>query len=242
MELVALLRVLWHRRRPVLAGLAVALCVGVLASRGATTTVGVASGRVVLDTVDSQLVDAEPVGADTLAWRAALLADLMGGDAGRPRIARALGAPERDIAVVAPYLNAPAKDTPLSRRATDAAAVTPEPYVVAIQAAEPLPIIRIDATAPSRDQAVRLARAAGDALKEAAAAHVDSPDLLGFVVEDVGPVRARTITEGPRRVMAGVLALLLFALWCIGLLVFSAMSDARRRLPAPRRFALRRPA
>lgn len=242
MELVALLRVLWRLRRPVLIGLAVAVCVGFLASRGATSTVGVASKRVVLDTVDSQLVDAEPVGADTLAWRAALLADLMAGDAGRPRIARALGTPERDIAVVAPYLNAPAKDTPLSRRAAEAGAVTSEPYVVAIQAAEPLPIIRIDTTAPSRVDAVRLAQAAGAALKAAAAAHVDTPELLGFVVEDVGPVRGRTIADGPRRVMAGVLALVLFGLWCVGLLVVSAVSDARRRVPAPRRAGLRRPA
>ena len=240
MEVVALLRVLWRRRRAVLAGLVVALCIGVVASRGASTTVGVASKRVVLDTVDSQLVEAEPVGADTLAWRAALLADLMGSDAGRPRIAHTLGVSEHDVAVVAPYLNEPAKNTPLSRRATEAAAVTEEPYVVAIQAAEPLPIIRIDSTAPSRADAVRLARAAADAVKAAAAAHADTPDLLGFVVEDVGPVRAKTITDGPRRVIAGVLALVLFAGWCIGLLVFSAVSGPGRRTPARRLIALRR--
>jgi hypothetical protein len=244
MELVALLRALWRRRRLAAVGLGVAVCIAFLASRGETTTVGVASKRVVLDTVNSQLVDAEPVGADTLAWRAALLADLMGGDAGGPRIADQLGVPERDIAIFAPYLNEPAKATPLSDRATEAAATTTEPYVVAIQAAEPLPIIRIDATAPDGDEAIRLAEAAADALKAASAAHVDTADLLAFVVEDVGPVRARTITEGPRRIVAGVLALMFFTLWCIGVVVYGAMSVRRGGTPArrPRRTVQRRPA
>jgi len=148
MELVALLRILWRRRVYVALGLVLALAVGFAASRGETRQLGIASTRVVIDTVDSQLVDAEPVGADTLAWRAALLGDLMGSDAGRPRIAYSMGIPEKDLAVVAPHLNEPPKNTPAARRAAEAGAITTQPYVVAIQADGPLPIIDIDATAP----------------------------------------------------------------------------------------------
>ena len=63
MELVALLRILWRRRVYVALGLVLALAVGFAASRGETRQLGIASTRVVIDTVDSQLVDAEPVGA-----------------------------------------------------------------------------------------------------------------------------------------------------------------------------------
>ena len=73
----------------------------------------------------------------------------MGSDAGRPRIAYSMGIPEKDLAVVAPHLNEPPKNTPAARRAAEAGAITTQPYVVAIQADGPLPIIDIDATAPT---------------------------------------------------------------------------------------------
>lgn len=228
MELVALLRILWRRRVYVLAGLVLALAIGFAASRGPSTQLGIASTRVVLDTVDSQLVDAEPVGADTLAWRAALLGDLMGSDAGRPRIAYAMGIPERDLAVVAPHLNEPPKNTPLARRASEAAAVTTQPYVVAIQADGPLPIIDVDATAPSRGDAARLATAATDAIRQIAAAHRDTAELLAFVVDDAGAMKTKAITNGPRRGLAAGLALVFLALWCAGVIVVSHLAARRR--------------
>jgi hypothetical protein len=227
MEFVALLRILWRRRVYVAAGLVLALAIAFAASRGQSTQLGIASTRVVIDTVDSQLVDAEPVGADTLAWRAALLGDLMGSDAGRPRIASAMGIPERDLAVVGPHLNEPPRNTPLARRASEAAAITTEPYVVAIQADDPLPIIDIDATAPSRRDAARLATAAKDAIREMAAAHPDTADLLAFVVDDAGAMKTKAITNGPRRGLAAALALLFLAVWCTGVIVVSHVAGRR---------------
>lgn len=228
MELVALLRLLWRNRLVVAAGVVVAMGVGFLFSKGATTRLGVASTRVVLDTPASQLIDVEPSGADTLGWRAALLADLMGGDAGRPRIAAAMRVPADKIAVVAPYLSTPVKVTPLSVRALEAAAVTPERYVVAIQDPDTLPIISIDTSAPSREEAARLATAASDALKQAADAYPSSPDLQDFVIDSVGPVRAREIADGPGKAMAAAVALVIVGLWCAGILLGSGLMRARR--------------
>ncbi len=150
MELVALLRVLWRFRIAVAVGAIVAIGVGLMLTRGATSRFGVASMRVMLDTPQSQTVDANPTGAATLEWRAGLLADLMGSDALRLRIARQMGIPADSLVVTAPYLSVPVVPVPLPRHALDVAAVIPQPYQLAIQAASWLPIIRIDARAPSR--------------------------------------------------------------------------------------------
>ena len=233
MELVALLRILWRRRVYVALGLVLALAVGFAASRGETRQLGIASTRVVIDTVDSQLVDAEPVGADTLAWRAALLGDLMGSDAGRPRIAYSMGIPEKDLAVVAPHLNEPPKNTPAARRAAEAGAITTQPYVVAIQADGPLPIIDIDATAPTPGDAARLATAATDAIRAVASAHEDTAETLAFVVDDAGAMKTKAITNGPRRGLAAALAIVFFAMWCAGVIVVSHLTGRRATGAAP---------
>jgi hypothetical protein len=242
MEIVALLRVLWRLRIAVAVGMVVAIGAALVTWRGGVTTLGVATTRVVLDTPESQLVDPKPVGADTLAWRSALLAELMESDAGRPRIAAAMGQPADRIAIVAPYLSIPAKPSPLAESALAAAAATPEPYVVAVQAPGPLPIISIDATAPSGAEAKRLATAASDALKAAADVYHGNPEeLQEFVVDSVGPVRAEEVHDGPRRVATVAVAFVVFALWCAGVLVWSGLMRARRRrMPPPAVRALAR--
>lgn len=232
MEFVALLRALWSRPLQVALGAVVAIGVGFLAAQGTSAPLGVASTRVVLDTVNSQLVEAKPVGADSLGRRAALLADLTGTDAGRPRIARAMRLPEHDVVIVASYLNAPARNTPLSSHAADAAAVTTEPYVVALRAIGPLPIIAIDVSAPTEARAKRLAEATVVALRQVASAHPDTPELLGFVVDSVGPVRANEIVSGGRRLTAAAAALVVFAIWCCGVLLIVRLRAPRTRVRA----------
>jgi len=137
--------------------------------------------------------------------------------------------------VVAPHLNEPPKNTPAARRAAEAGAITTQPYVVAIQADGPLPIIDIDATAPTPGDAARLATAATDAIRGVAAAHEDTADTLAFVVDDAGAMKTKAITNGPRRGLAAALAIVFFAMWCAGVIVVSHL--AARRATGAARFA-----
>lgn len=219
MELIALFQVLWRCRVMVVVGAIVAGTLGFLVMRGPETHFSVASARVVLDTSHSQLVDADPTGADTLAWRAALLADLEGDPAQRNRIAREMGISGRQLAITAPYRSAPTIATPLPLQALEAAATTSEPYVVAVQGAPTLPIIAIDATAPTTPRAAKLASVAADALKAAAAADRSKRGVLRYTVEPMGPVKARQVVNRPRKLVGLGASAVVFGVWCFLLVV-----------------------
>jgi hypothetical protein len=226
-ELVALLRVLWRYRIAVAVGGILALGLGYyMITKSSTSRVGVASLRVLLDTPTSQTVDANPLGVDTLAWRASLFADLSAAEPTRDRIAQKMGIPRDSLVVTAPYMSAPPEPFPLPRAALDAAATPPQPYQLAIQAVDPLPIIAIDASAPSRGRAAQLVTVAAQELKAAAEVAV-TPDTQTFVVEDVGPVRAKDVVTGPSRKVDAIMALLAFGLWCALIMLFAAISRAR---------------
>ena len=53
-----------------------AAAIALMSAQGESRTFGVASVRLVLDTPKSQLLHADPKGADTLAWRAAVLSEM----------------------------------------------------------------------------------------------------------------------------------------------------------------------
>ena len=77
MELLAIAHLLWERRILVALGAVVAVAAALLVGRamsGPGPGYGSGAVRVVLDTTDSQLVKAAPVGAATLPMRARLLA------------------------------------------------------------------------------------------------------------------------------------------------------------------------
>jgi hypothetical protein len=226
-EIVAVLRTLWRFRIAVAVGGIVAVGIGFMATRGATTHFGVASMRVVLDTPTSQTVDVDPEGAATLEWRAALLADLISTEPARQGIARRMGIPVDSLVVTAPYRAVPEVPLPLPRAALDAAAVMTEPYQLSVQAASLLPIVGIDARAPSRDQAARLATAAARALQTASVSEVDGY-VQKLVVEDVGPPKGKEIVDRPRRMIAAVITMLVFAIWCAGITVADGLSRRRR--------------
>lgn len=229
MELVALLRLLWRHRVVVAVGAVVALAAGFAATRGESTVVGVASVRLVLDTPRSELLDANPVGMATLEWRADLLGDAGGADDVRDRVATAMGIPPGELVMTAPARLVPTIAVPLPEHALDAAAAVPNHYQLAIQAASGLPIVGIDARAPSREAAARLATAAVHALQARATEDAASNDTQGFSVEPVGAVKARAIVEKPRKVMAAAVAVVLFGLWCTGVTFVTGVSRVRRR-------------
>jgi hypothetical protein len=233
-ELVVVLRALWRHRILVVLGIVAATAVGLMVASEKRSRSEIASARVVLDTPRSQLVNAEAKGSETLGWRASLLADLMSTQAVRTRIARDMQVPADSIVVVSPDLAVPAKPTPLSELGLDAAAVTPEPYVLTVSAAAglstdvQLPIISIQARAPDRAGATRLANVASAILRTAPSPPENTPGVQKFVVERVGPVRARESLSPPRPLLALGAALVALGFWCCGVGLVSGLVGAWR--------------
>jgi hypothetical protein len=227
MEVVAFLRLLWRCRVAVAIGCIVAAALGFMATRGTTSRFGVASMRVLLDTPSSQTVDVTPVDPSLVEWRTGVAADLMATTPARQRIARDMGIGVDEVAVSAPYMSMPIVATPLPEAARYVGAA-PQRYQLAIQAIKALPIIEIDASAPTRAAAARLATVASDALKAEFAVKA-APGIEEFVVEDVGPVRASEVVDRPRRLTALVIAGLVLGLWCAGIALVVAIRRARSR-------------
>lgn len=214
MELVGILRSLLRRPILVVIGALAAIAIGVLAGGGKTEETGTASARLVMDTARSQLIYQNPSGADTLGWRAILLADLAGSRELRDRIASEVGIRRNELVVVHPELAVPAIPATLPNRAAEVAKVVSEKYILTVRFDEPLPIISLKAEAPDRGAAVSLVEAAAGALKDTGTSGVVTPDVLGLVVEDVGPVRSKAIVDRPQPLLGVAIAVVLFGFWC----------------------------
>jgi hypothetical protein len=133
MELLLVLRGVWRRRLALLGGVvaALAVLVGLGGTKPMTTTAAEAWTRVAIDTHDSQLVAAAPAGADTLAWRATLIAHLMATQSLTQQIASRLGVKSDRVTVVDPTLTQPLVGTDLAAAAAKAAtADVLTPYVL----------------------------------------------------------------------------------------------------------------
>ena len=233
MELLAILRLLWDRRYLVGLGVLVAIGAGLAAGSGRTAQVGSGLGslRMVLDTSDSQLLEAAPVGATTLPTRAALLADTMTTDGSRALVARAAGIPVSQLTILGPAATSPpiAPD-PLVTQVSATAATGSTPYVVDVIADDVTPIISIAAYAPDRARAGRLAAAAGGALRSLLVTE-DGTRSRGFVLETFSPVRTRQIPGAAthRRVLMAGGAIVVFALWCSCIVIIAGISRRTRR-------------
>jgi hypothetical protein len=232
MELVATLRMLWRRRLLVGVGALAAVGVFVLVGGAAGKKISIASTGVVLDTPESQLIHPAPRGAETLAWRAGLLADLLTTRSATSELARAAGVKEHELVVMDPELAAPPVPASLPRNAAQAAAATPEPHVVLVSFDQVIPIVTIEAAAPDRRTAVRLASAAAEALK-AGAPSADPTATPAFVVESVGPVRVKQAGGEARTAMALAMSVFVLAIWCGAIAVLSSLRAILRRSGSP---------
>lgn len=225
-ELVGFFRVLKRHRLLVVLGALLAIAPAVLMLKsGKTTRVGIAQSRVVLDTTESEILSAKVVGADSLPWRASILAELLRDDQWLRHLSAQMGIRPQELTVVVPDLLAPEAVTPLSERALDAATSSPEPYIVGLQTTGTLPIVVISTSAPTAERAGALAKAAASTIRAAAKAPAGTPDVQPYIVQDFGPVRTRTVVNGPRRIVAPIMTVVLFAGWCFALVL---VSGARR--------------
>jgi hypothetical protein len=245
-EVLSFLNVLWRRRVLVAIGLVVALALAFAVGGGRPASHGVAASRVLLDTTRSALVENAPFGAETLPWRANLLVHLMGTEESKRRLAERLDIPPGRLAVVDEALSVPDIRASMPKAAAEAAAVTAAPYVLTVSLnAEQLPIVSIGAHAPDRRRAAALVAAATEVMKDEAPPPDTVPDysydvaqamastkvpraLQGFVVEDFGPIRAKTVEMSKAPVKAMGVSVLALALWCAGAALLPAARSPRR--------------
>jgi hypothetical protein len=230
MELVALLRLLWRHRRLVALGLVAATAVALIFAPGRSESFAVASARVVIDTPDSQLLNAKPEGADTLLWRAGMLADLTGSESVKSQIARDVEVPAESVVVVSPHLTVPEAATPLSVSALEAAGATSQPHAVAVGLSDDrLPIISIDTRAPDRAGAAGLVTATVNALRTLVSAPHSGANLRTLAVETVGPARTREVVGRPRPLAGMKVFGAVFGLWCVGMAFALVIARLSRR-------------
>jgi hypothetical protein len=250
MELAAILRELWRWRILVAVGAAVALLAAVAVMYSITLSppglharsyeLGTASTRALIDTPNSQVVDLgsgetnTPANVDigALGTRAKLLVNLMAGDALRNAIAERAGIRTRELIAFTP--------SAASARAPRVAA--PEPsaettglHMLVLEADGDLPIISVDARAPSAEQAQKLAAAAVPALRDHVAQVAKEqgvPDVQQLVVQQLNPPRGSTISGGPKRLTALLVFVVVLGFACLAILVVSSVVRGWRQVIA----------
>lgn len=246
MEIVTILRMLRRHRGLVALGVVVASLVGLalmyqispfppkLTSRRHTS--GVASSRVLVAIPNAPSFDLDSDLTDTVGTRTELLADLLSSDESRARIAAKAGVAPDQLVILGPATGPPELAIPLAVSATEAAATGPERYAVTVTADGKIPIILIKASGPDAVHAAKVVDAASASLDELIASR--SPDRPGLLVERLGPAVGRTIVDSPKAIVSVIASLIVFVVWCAGLVVAVGLGRrwaAHRSLEEPAR-------
>jgi len=225
-------------RRVVAAGVVVAMLFALLAAGALERHRGgdqpaTASAQVLVDTPHSLLSDLraqdEAVGA-----QAALLPDLLADARQVQAIAALAHVPAASLSVALPDATTPIKPSPLADRAA-ATASREAVFALTIRTSTLLPIVTIDATAPDRAAAMRLAQATVATLRSLTAARAPAPSRA-LSVKVVEPTRAMPVAAGgsPRLLIVAI-ALLIVVSWCTAVVVgqrFVRASARHRAAPA----------
>jgi hypothetical protein len=228
MEIASIFEELWRRRWLVVLGALLTVAVGVVGlmkANSSATRAGVASQVLVLDTIPSQIVTPAPKRVLNLTWQSMLAGYGMASEETEKKIATELGLDPSELVITIPRLEAPARATPLPTKAAEVAAVHPEPYVLSVGLNTKVPIISLNATAPSVDAARKLTAAGAAELRSVPDAGSGRPI---FTVDDVSRVISRESVSRPRRVMALAGAVFFFGLWCAGLVIVPALARSFR--------------
>jgi hypothetical protein len=236
MDTVTILRDLWRLR-------VVVIAVGLLAVLAGTAMVykisfppkfesrkyevGLATARILVDTPSSQVVEVAPKGSESLGVRASLLASLMVDGVVEEAIAKRAGLAPNKLVGVTETATEPA---PVSKPPSPSASVLTT-RVVTNTGGDQLPIIEIEAQAPTQAGASRLAAAATSGLRDylnskAALQRIPNADRLQ--VTGLGAPVASKVGRGPSNTIAVVVVLFTFILGCAGMLVVLALVRAWR--------------
>lgn len=219
MDAVTTLRELWRRRRYVAAVCAIALvAAAAFTFNSHRYSVSVASVRILVDTPSSQVVQVAPKGSDTLGTRADLLASVMIDGTVKSDIANRAGLQPGQLVGVTDAATQPSATGP----APVSTPTGPQAYVLSTQvltdsAGNELPIIEVDAQAPTATAATKLADAAVTGLRAyldstAALQRVAQPDRLQLI--GLGAPQASTEVRGSSRAIGLVIAILVLVVGC----------------------------
>jgi hypothetical protein len=228
MSTVSILRRLWRHKILV----AVALVLAMLAATAVVYQlpslqsrkydVGIVTAHILVDTPNSQIVQVSPRGTATLGEQTLLLASLMVDGTIKSAIANKAGLPASKLvginaAVTEPGASGPAPITAPSGR--NAYVITTQ--VMTDSAGNNLPIIALQAQAPTSGAAEKLATATLSALRDylssrAAAEQVSATNRLQ--VGELGLNQATTQAMGPSNSLGVIVFLLVFLVEC-GLII-----------------------
>lgn len=239
MESVGILRALWRRRALVALGALLAILVGVSAlyrislssmPQKRETLSAFSVERLLVDTPNSLVADAQAPGAASIVIRAILLGDLLSSPEARATIAREAGLSPAEIDVIGPSTTVPEVATPLAEKAIEVTRPG-RPYIVTVGQESNLPILSVRATAPSPEEAAKLTRATTATL-----------DALGgegqatggdVAIEPIAKAQTGAIATSPGKTKAVGLAMVVFFLWCVAIVVFDRFLRRARRSSAP---------
>jgi hypothetical protein len=240
MATVRILRKLWRVR--LLVGVVALLALGLginltyrlgLPPQSRQYEVGVADGRILVDTPKSQFVEVAPLGAASLGQRANLLAALMTEGDAKAAIARRAGLAPDDLLAVSESDADPAPVSPDALNARDAHRLTTR--VVRDSDGLQLPIIQLDAQAPDPAAATRLVAAAIDGLNEyldSKAALQQITDHRRLQVSALGIDPGRLQVRGPGLLIGVGAAILAFLTGCSLILGVAALARNWREVEA----------
>lgn len=187
----------------ILTGLAVSFRPG-LPPESRQYEVWLASGDILVDTSESQVVDAKAPDFLTLASRASLLGNLIATDPLRAAIATAAGVPANRLVVVPPANGTAAgvpapSSTPVASGAARAARDA-DANILTLSTDSTLPILRVAAQAPDAATAGRLAGATIEVLErrlDAVTGRESVPAARKLVVRQLGARGPVPETRGP---------------------------------------------
>jgi hypothetical protein len=240
---VTILRELLRRRLPVALIVAFAILVGFLISfrpsfppQSRSYEVGIATARILVDTPSSQVVEVDAKGSETLGVRATLLANLMIEGEAKESIAKQAGlAPKKLLA----FSEAAIEPRLLSaKKLSDPKLELMTTRVIANPRGDQLPIIEIEAQAPTVAGAAKLASGAVKGLEDyldgkASAEH--ATDAKRLKVTGLGAPQVRLATKGPPRVIGLVAALFIVVIGCAAILAVSVLARRWREATASER-------
>jgi hypothetical protein len=243
MAAIGVLRDLLRHRRVVVVGVLIAVSAMVLMVYRVTPglppsfesrqyEVGVASGAVLIDSQSSQAVDlgtAEvKVDVGSLSARAKLLANLLVTRPLRDEIATQAGVrPDRLIT----ELSSTTEEGTPPPEATDVTVGVDDPdaNIISLQTSDTVPIITVNAQAPTEETAARLAASTIARLQEyldTVSADNQVPDIRKLVMRPLGEPTSSVASRGPGKRQAVMVFLFLLVLWCGGVLILARVAKA----------------